>query len=768
MEYVFELGRIPESKLDFIGGKALSLDNMIKNVKLRIPEGFVLTSEAFNFDGISSEANKELEDLIKTLDSSCTYAVRSSALGEDGNQNSFAGQYETQIDVPVSGIKEALDYVIKSADNARVKEYTESFNENQSGIAVVIQRFIKPEFAGVVFTSDVITGDDTVMVGNYVKGVGEDLVSGSKNAVEFRFKDGYIGEAEFKHYASELQKYCSRIFNFYAKPMDIEWAASNGKVYILQARPITTLQRIDISSYKVNGSMSSLKLLTKTNVGEIFMKPITPMTFSALEKINSFLHVPDWLDNIYGQPYMNISVMCSMLVSFGMPKEKAYLKLRDLVGNMPDGLEIPLTSFDKKAFIHNIKSLFFSKKKSKLNKASKLQIVDTIPSISREIMAELKDIKTNDELKNYWDVLLLKLNDILDSILTVCGTSMVPLFSTRGKIARIAGEEMANSLCGGSVGVIDCMKPLLLLEDVIDGKLSADEYKLICGHRSINEMELSSPRPYENPGFLRTLINEHKKSGVNVHLMQQKQAKAYEEALAEFKAKYPSKAKWIDKEIAKFSSANKFREDIRSKGVWLFSAFREFLLAVARVNLLGDDVFMLMIDEVFEVLDGNTRALKYIPLRKETYAKYCTYPSFPSLVLGRFDPDIWLSNENRRMDFYSYKQEAVPNVSSAIKGFPGAFGVVKGKVRVITDINKIDEIEKGDILVTTATNIGWTLAFPKVSAIITDIGAPLSHAAIVAREFGIPAIVGCGNATTVLKTGDVVTVDGSKGVVYKE
>ena len=86
----------------------------------------------------------------------------------------------------------------------------------------------------------------------------------------------------------------------------------------------------------------------------------------------------------------------------------------------------------------------------------------------------------------------------------------------------------------------------------------------------------------------------------------------------------------------------------------------------------------------------------------------------------------------------------------------------------INSPDEIDQIEKGEILVTVATNIGWTLAFPKVSAIITDIGAPLSHAAIVAREFGIPAVVGCGNATTVLKTGDIIEVDGSRGTVVKK
>ena len=156
--------------------------------------------------------------------------------------------------------------------------------------------------------------------------------------------------------------------------------------------------------------------------------------------------------------------------------------------------------------------------------------------------------------------------------------------------------------------------------------------------------------------------------------------------------------------------------------------------------------------------------LSFIPARKASYEKNLSNPPFPNVIIGRFEPTEWLSDPNRRNDFY--RSGANVNVSdSAIKGFPGAAGKVTGKVRVIESIDRIDEIEPGEILVTGATNIGWTRVFPKVSAIITDIGAPLSHAAIVAREFGIPAVVGCGNATTVLKTGDIVEVDGLNGTV---
>lgn len=100
-----------------------------------------------------------------------------------------------------------------------------------------------------------------------------------------------------------------------------------------------------------------------------------------------------------------------------------------------------------------------------------------------------------------------------------------------------------------------------------------------------------------------------------------------------------------------------------------------------------------------------------------------------------------------------------------IKGYAGASGTVEGTVRILRNPSEAANLIPGEILVTTATNIGWTTVFTKAAAIITDIGAPLSHAAIVAREFGIPAVVGCGNATQMLHDGDRVRVDGSAGVV---
>lgn len=786
MEYVFGLDRVPEEKVPYIGGKANSLSLMLRHLKVNVPYGYVLCADAVKDGVLLAEAEKEIDEMLKELDGSKTYAVRSSALNEDGENASFAGQYETVTNVPVAEIKNAIAEVLQSANNSRVKEYTKAFDAGlqgeevcskqakPQGIAVVIQVFIQPEFAGVVFTSDTITGSNTVMIGNYVHGEGENLVSGAANAESFRIdkrKYQFTGSQEMQPYGKKLYQYCSDIERYYGMPMDIEWAIAGGKLYILQARAITTLRRCKLETYEVNGSLSGNKLLTRTNVGEIFMKPISPMTFSALEKINAFLGLPEWLDNIYGQPFMNITAMCSLLVGLGMSEEKAYENIKDLAGNIPEDITIPLSMFDRKAFLGNLKNILFPKYKCKLSKAEKVALMENVPQICRDLMQEIRELNSNEALDRYWSERLIPLlNDGLASVLAVSGTKMGPLFTVREKIAKVAGRDMANRLCGGCVGVVESLKPLLLLEDVANGLISKEEYVKTCGHRCVNEMELMEPRPYEDPNFPDARIEDYKENGVSVRKMQEATALEYEAALKEFMEQNPTKKKWINKQIARFQEANRAREDVRSKGVMMFGVFREYILRIGEVNGLGEDVFMLMVDELFQVLRGEIKVAELISARKETYEKYLEYPTFPSVILGRFLPDEWMKKPNRRTDFfcesYSVKEDKNHGEAQTVSGFPGAAGVIEGVVKVITDINDMDQIEKGDILVTTATNIGWTIVFPKVAAVITDIGAPLSHAAIVAREFGIPAVVGCGNATIMLKTGDRVRVDGAKGKVY--
>ncbi len=183
----------------------------------------------------------------------------------------------------------------------------------------------------------------------------------------------------------------------------------------------------------------------------------------------------------------------------------------------------------------------------------------------------------------------------------------------------------------------------------------------------------------------------------------------------------------------------------------------------------GDDLFFLELPETVGLLRGDPVPLAKVPSRRASYEAYQALPPYPALIRGRFNPVRWAADPNRRSDYYDERPQTTRAQTSqpddTITGFPGAAGMVEGIVRILRTPEDATQFGDGEILVTTVTNIGWTPIFPRAAAVVTDVGAPLSHAAIVARELGIPAVVGCGNATMLLHSGDRVRVDGSHGTV---
>lgn len=190
---------------------------------------------------------------------------------------------------------------------------------------------------------------------------------------------------------------------------------------------------------------------------------------------------------------------------------------------------------------------------------------------------------------------------------------------------------------------------------------------------------------------------------------------------------------------------------------------RAYALRGAELTGLGDDVFLLEIDELAATLRG--APAPDVAERRAAYDRYRALPPYPPLIRGPFDPFAWAADPGRRTDLFDATATAAPAPEGTVTGFPGASGVVEGRVRVMARPDEGGELQPGEVLVTTVTNIGWTPLFPLAAAIVTDVGAPLSHAAIVARELGVPAVVGCGNATALLHTGHRVRVDGTRGTV---
>ena len=765
--YIYDLAASLENGLE-IGGKAESLGKMIR-MGLPVPPGYVITADAFEGGKLKNDAAYELEQLVKKLSAGHhTYAVRSSAIGEDGSDDSFAGAYETVLDVKPSDIEKAVLTVAASAGNERVDVYAKERGTCAGGTAVVIQRFILPELAGVLFTADPISGSRGKMTGSFVRGVGEKLVSGEGMDGEFEMdavRYSYRGSEEMAPYAKKLFGYAKKV-SADEIPKDIEWAVSRGKVYILQSRPITTLFRNNYDEFDINDSLCGELLLSKTNVGEIFLRPVSPVTFGIVNMIGSTIGIP-LISNVCGQLYLNISGICSMIMSFGVKKEKAFGIIKELAGGIPE-TEIPVYPYNRKHLSKaagNIFKGFFKKQDSKY-KPKKLKKHFTETSL--EVIEMIRKAADGKELLDIWT------NDCepfmggaLSAIMT--GLDVRSLFKTREKLEKICGTELADRLmsdCSGK-GNIESLGPLLGIADVISGKMTREEYIVKYGHRDADEMELSMPFPYEDETFPDNVIADYKNSGADAYAMKAAQEERCEKALEEFGRRYPSKTGSLGRMLKKYSEAVAGREIIRSDALRIFCVIREFLLKAGELAQLNDDIFMLYIDEVKALLSGDDSCIGKISVRRKNYEKQMSMPNFPSMICGRFTVDEWRAAGSPG-GYYRAGETAEQAGDAVINGIAGSAGQCEGTARVLKNIDDADSIEQGDILVVPAANIGWVRVFPKISALVTDVGAPLSHAVIVARELGIPAVVSCQSASSQIHTGDRIRVDGTLGKVFLE
>ncbi|MTI46844.1 MAG: phosphoenolpyruvate synthase [Firmicutes bacterium] len=765
----------------YAGGKGAMLARLYQK-DYPVPDGFVIPSSAFENEKLNDKAWIEVQTLlndIRNKNKDALFAVRSSGISEDSAKASFAGEFETVLNVEIDkDIQKAIDTVFKSRKSDRVKSYSvvQGISHDHE-IAVVIQLMVQSEISGVLFTADPITGSFTNMVGNYVHDLGEQLVSGEANAHDFKLnrpKGKYDGPDEFKKYAYKLYKYAADIEKELGNPQDIEWAVAKGKLYILQSRPITTLTSGNLDNYEINESLGGDALWVNTNVGEAIPDVVTPLTWSivrALDIESSF--IPGyylWSGNICGRIYSNIGQRVSAIKALYGDSKFGEKILADVFGQIPEELTIPIYPFSRlnliKRMFPRIKYYFKNYRRTAKGMSQYLQ---ETPEWCRKKSKEIKAANTKEELLRLWKCDLEPYNKKAWWGLMVSGTKAVLALTLGKKLTDMVGSEDANTILSNLRGdsELASLGPIIGISKVLNGEMSRKEYLKQYGHRGPHEFELSIPDPSEDVNWLEKQIQEFKQSDINVEELLNKQHAQYEAAWKRFQEHYPNKVKRIERRIGKASEGARIREAARSEFVRVFRVNRIFAQKAAELIGVEEDIFFLYMDDILSILSGGKSVMRYIPARKKNYEKYKSLPPFPSVIRGRFNPLEWVNNPNRRMDYYDSSMPVnVDSDSETLKGFPGAAGRIEGKVRILMNPEDGDKLEPGEILVATTTNVGWTPIFPKVAAVVTDVGAPLSHAAIVARELGIPAVVGCGNATLRLKTGDKVLVDGGRGVVH--
>ncbi|MBP2319992.1 pyruvate,water dikinase [Kibdelosporangium banguiense] len=715
-------------------------------------------------------------------------AVRSSATAEDLPDASFAGQYDTFLNVQgVGAVLAAVKRCWASLWTSRAMSYRalNGISPDDVALAVIVQRLVPATAAGVMFTADPLTGTRNTIVINAAWGLGESVVSGQvtpdtyvfvngklrsqvndKTVMTIRTADG-VAQAPVAEslrtvpvlsdtQAVTLAELGRRIEDLHGAPMDVEWAIHDGQFAILQARPIANLPA---EREAWNDSLGGDYLWTCANLREAVPSVMTPVTWSLAQA----LAMPDIAGhptsgNIGGRFYLNISTAMAALTALGLGRF-ALRAGRQIFGRMPDGMTIPPLPVSRFAVLRSVLAMGNQVlRESRQYRRNLDDLLIANPARCADLRRRIESTATAAELARLWR------SDVDDLLTGSCrifnaGARQGGAAKFASDLAGLVGQADANSLLTGlhsDSGVLESLGPMLGLARLRRGEITTEAYAAAWGHRSHDEFEISTPRPGEDPSWISRLDVDDPAELLD------RQAKERAAAWERLRTRHPRKAASLERRLAKAAVAARTREQARSEFARCFWVFRTFVQRAA--ELTGQDMFFLPVSGILAVLDGDSAPLAAIPARHAAYEHYSALPAYPTLIRGAFEPESWAASTSRRSDVFDATTSYAP-LGDAITGFPGVPGVVEGIARVVSTVEEAADLQPGEILVTTVTNIGWTPLFPRAAAVVTDIGAPLSHAAIVARELGIPAVVGCGNATARLKTGQRIQVDGSRGTV---
>ena len=523
-----------------------------------------------------------------------------------------------------------------------------------------------------------------------------------------------------------------------------------------------------------NDSLTGDYLWSSANTQEASPDVMTPYTWSAVrDGFKEMTMLPGYLPvgNICGHVYNNSSATYSAMRVLGMGMHVFDASSKELYGIDPNDAgdwNVPVISTGIRDRIGVLGNVFRVMNNIRKAMESVETFVDTNPAWCEGQRRQLSGMG-NTELIRWSQELFLPYAAKIFWWMVASAIYQSNLISKlRGEFMDILGPDDTIALLSNVSTEDEILASLGVvagLDRLRRGQISREEYLKAYGHRGPHEIELSIPRPAENPNWIDEQLVSLEHSPVDVDTLLRDQRVRYESALSNLRKSKPKKFDKMSKRLQEAARLTRLREGARSEGIRFFGISRTFALRAGRLCDLEEAVFFLEHDEIIDLLEGCDEATAHIPLRKTAYQKFIALPQYPTIILGQFDPDTWVADPNRRTDIYDPSGRIKKRFTPQIKGLPGSAGQVEGRVRIVNSPEEGEGLQPGEILVAATTNVGWTPIFPRVAAVITDVGAPLSHAAIVARELGIPAVVGCFNATTVLKTGDRVHVDGGQGTV---
>ncbi len=750
-------------------------------------------------------------------------AVRSSATAEDLAEASFAGQQDTFLNVKPDELLDALKACWASLWSERSTAYRETQGIADEGLAmaVVIQEMCEADVSGVLFTVGPFNQSASVIESNW--GLGESVVSGAITPDSFQVSretgkvlektiatkremvtaDGVnevsaaqqdipsLTDAQLK----ELTALGLGVENHYGQPMDIEWALADGAFVLLQARHITTPPSSTTSAESIeklwHGEIQRLEAYIDKhgtvwchhNIAEVLPAPL-PMTWSIIRKFmsgtgglgkayRSLGFYPSTrvdsegvLDLICGRIYVNLNREAELhFEDFPFAHDFNALKQNPqqamYAQAVPD-ITRSRASFWLKLPLHVVR---MSKAEMHLRQCrsdfDQVLTAEVFPTFQSEVEAEWEvsysDLSDVELAKKFETWCTKTLDDFAPKALTATLLAGFSLQRLVGVLQKCTDETTAKSIASRLISGLSgnlTVETNTKLQQVAAGDLELTDFLKDYGHRAVDEFELAQPRWREDATYLEQIVASLDSVGEICHPStlepQREQRESAEKELAELVKDKRGLRKQIESELDFTRRYMPFRETAKFYLMLGYEQIRRALLELDCRYELDGGIFYLVSDELRQLIDG-----------KETFGDVIARRKMERELMLQIEmPDVIFSD--------ALEQIGAPMVTEAAETYRGvgvSAGVASGKARVLLKPSEARLSDRDYILVCPSTDPAWTPLFLHAAGLVMERGGILSHGAVVAREYGVPAVANIPNATRYITDGQMLHIDGNTGTV---
>ena len=740
------------------GGKA---DNLIlmRDNGIPVPEFVIVT------DGKAPDVAWEIS------------SVRSSADVEDGASDSFAGQFDTFLGVAENELQEKIDLCMASVSNEGAAEYLKQREIGKDiKMSVIVQKMIDADLAGIMFTSNPqgIMNECVITVG---KGTGDKVVSDRTDTTSYYYNtndDLYYYEGADDMLTSDqihdLIGISSKIKELLGDYLDIEFSIKDGRIYILQARKITTFAGCDPSKFLI---------LDNSNIVESYPNLSLPLTCGFVGFVYSgvfeglcrrIIGEGKYLDglkpvfgnmvgNVNGRMYYKISNWYT-LIKFLPFRKKIIPVWQEMLGvknKTYDEKQDMKVSFAERMRINRRIIRAFLNSPSEMEKLNREFI-----RINDEFYMSYHEGMSNEELLAQYAVIEKKLLacwdiTLINDLYTFVYTGLLKHF-LRKKYDD--ADDKTNEFLSGITN-IESLKPVRAMIDLAyhrkdlsqeEFEKRTEEYIKLYGDRNLEELKLESPTFRTDPSLIIRKIDEYCEDEAKLE-------EIYKSIMKDDARDMSGESRRIRKLAARCTTGISNREISRLNRSRIYGMVREIVRSLGK-NFLATglidsekDIFYLTYDEMFAMAKEPFDVKDRIKQRKNEYRMYKCLPAFSRIIFEKKE------FSKHHVSVNSHRMRSSEDV---MQGVPCSGGISEGEALVVEDISMLEGC-KDKILVTKMTDPGWVFYLASARGVISQKGSILSHTAIISREIGIPSVVGVADVMNRINTGDIVKMDGSSG-----